>query len=401
MKLKLREIKSQPAIERGQRGIILSDPLGVSQKMLFIPESLVLLLALMDGTRDIGTLRTGFELRTGTALSNSVVEQFVSQLDDVLFLENERFTQAYEVAINDYRSAASRPPVLAGKCYPPDAAELGTYLQQYIEQLGDRSLECPSDVKGLISPHIDFERGGCVYAEVWARAREAVKQAELVVILGTDHNEGEGKVTFTRQNYETPWGMLPTACEVVDEFVSEIGECIFECELNHRGEHSIETAMIWLHHLLGDKPCHVLPILCGSFQPFIERGESPLSAPHIASTVEVLKRVIGSQRAVIVAAADLAHVGPVFGDSVPVDITGRARMAEQDGRLIDIMSRGQAEDFFAEISNDGDRRHVCGVPPIYIALSTLSGATGISVGYAQCPASDAGTSLVSICGMLY
>lgn len=401
MKFKLRDIRTQPFLQRGQKGILLTDPLGISQKMMFIPSSLALLLTLMDGTRDIGTLRAGFELRTGTSLNNSLVEQLLSQLDDALFLENERFMQAYEIALNDYRSGASRPPALLGKCYPSDAGELNTLLQQYINQLEDDDHECPSEVKGLISPHIDFERGGHIYAEVWSKAKVAVERAELVVILGTDHNEGEGKVTLTRQNYETPWGVIPTAQDVVEELVRELGEGAFDCELNHRGEHSIEVATIWLHYLLGDKQCRLLPILCGSFQSFVERYESPLKASHIFSTVEVLKRVCSCQRTIIVAAGDLAHMGPVFGDPLSLDYLGRASMAKQDKKLIDIMSRGKAEEFFTEISNERDRRHVCGLPPIYIALSVLSGATGIPLGYAQCPASDDGSSLVSICGMVY
>ena len=59
------------------------------------------------------------------------------------------------------------------------------------------------------------------------------------------------------------------------------------------------------------------------------------------------------------------------------------------------------EDFFSIIKNEGDSRHVCGVSPIYIALSALSGATGKFMGYAQCPASEDETSMVSICGILY
>jgi len=355
----------------------------------------------MDGTRDIGTLRTGFELRTGTPIDTSILEHFISDLDESLFLENERFARAYQVALNDYRSAASRPPVLAGKCYPANAEELSAFLEQYLDQVENEGLKQPGEVKGLISPHIDFKRGCPIYAKVWSKARTVVRQADLVVILGTDHNEGKGRITLTRQNYETPWGVIPTAQDVVDELVSEIGEGVFGYELNHRVEHSVEAAIIWLHYLLGNKPCQVLPILCGSFQLFIERDDSPLKAPHITSTIEVLKRVASGRRTIIIAAADLAHMGPVFGDPSPLDFVGRARMAKQDERLIDIMSRGQVDDFFAEIRGERDQRHVCGVPPIYIALSVLSGVTGRSVGYKQCPASDDGTSLVSICGILY
>jgi len=401
MKVKLRGVRTQPALNQGRQGILLSDPLGISDKAIFIPSSAALLLTLMDGTRDIGALRTGFELRTGTPFSGSVLEQLVSHLDEALFLENDRFLRAYEVALDSYRSASSRPPVLAGNCYPADAAQLNTFLQQYFDQVEDGGSGCPGEVRGLISPHIDFERGGPIYAGVWSGAQAAVRQAELVVILGTDHNDGKGRVTLTRQSYETPLGVFSTAQDVVDELAGEIGEDAFACELNHRGEHSIEAALIWLHYLLGDRTCRLLPILCGAFEPFLERRESPLQAPHIASTVEVLKAVSSRMRTVIVAAADLAHVGPVFGDPSPLDFAGRARMATQDEELIGTLSRGNAEEFLAEISQEGNRRHVCGVPPIYIALAALPGATGTTVGYAQCPASDDQTSMVSICGMLY
>ena len=401
MNIKLRELRSQPIVERGQEGILLSDSLGISQKMLFIPGSLVLLLTLMDGTRDEGTLRTGFELRTGTPISNSTIEQILSQLDEALFLENERFSHVFETALTEYRAATSRPPALAGKSYPADAGELKLFIQRYFDESGVRESECHKDVKGLICPHIDFQRGGHIYAEVWSRAKAAVREAELAVILGTDHNEGEGSITLTRQDYETPWGIIPTAQDVVEELVSEIGEDAFRHELNHLGEHSVESAIIWLHYLVGDKPLYLLPVLCGSFQPFVQHNKSPLTETHIASTIEILKSVCNRQRTIIIAAADLAHMGPVFGDPSPLDHIGQARMANQDEKLMDIMSYGSAEDFFAEISSEKDRRHICGMPPIYIALSILAGTDGMPSGYAQCPASEDGTSLVSICGMLY
>jgi len=401
MKPKLRQIRSQPTVQDGQRGVLLTDPLRISHNSIFVPASLALLLTLLDGTRDAGTLRTGFELRTGTPLSSSLVEQFISQLDGALFLENERFGAAYDAALDEYRSAASRPPTLAGSCYPANPEEASAYLEQLQQEASEDDHEPTGEVVGLVSPHIDFERGGHMYARVWSRARPALEEADLAVILGTDHNEGEGRITLTRQDYETPWGTVPTAQDAVDECLSATGEGVFDCELNHRWEHSIETAVVWLHHLLGDKPCPVLPILCGSFQSFIEGARSPQQSSEIASTIDVLTRLVKRQRTMVVAAADLSHVGPVFGDALPLDFVAHARLAKQDEQLLDIMSQGQADEFLAEIRKDGDRRHVCGVPPIYVTMSVLSGATGVSLGYAQCPASEDETSVVSICGMLY
>lgn len=366
-----------------------------------MPHPLALLLALMDGTRDIGTIRTGFELRTGTPLSPTTLEQLLSALDQALFLDNERFTQAYMAAITDYRSAVSRPHTLPGRSCPSDPQELSAYLQQYLDQVANAN-PCPdAEIKGLISPHIDFPRGGPVYASVWAMAATAVKEAELVVILGTDHMAASGEVTLTRQNYQTPWGTIPTAQDVVNDVVRDVGDEVFRYELHHRGEHSVETAVLWLHHLLRDKQCPILPVLCGSFQPFIDRGESPLLATLISGTVAVLKRVAALRRTIVVAAADFAHVGPVFGDRAPLDAVGRARLAAHDQRLIDILSSAEAEHFFEAIRGEGDQTRICGLPPIYLMLSILPEVKGSPTGYAQCPASEDGGSLVSICGMTY
>jgi predicted class III extradiol MEMO1 family dioxygenase len=102
----------------------------------------------------------------------------------------------------------------------------------------------------------------------------------------------------------------------------------------------------------------------------------------------------------IVAAADLAHVGPAFGGR-PVDMVGRGRLQAADETLIDHMRRGNAEGFLSEIQRVEDRNNVCGVPPIYLALRFLQPTYGELVGYDRCPADRQGTSLVSICGILF
>jgi AmmeMemoRadiSam system protein B len=401
LKPKLRSIKTEPATERGQEGILISDPLGISTKTILVPGSLTLLLTLMDGTRDIGTIGAGYQLRTGRYLDKSILERFISDLDEALYLTSERFDKAYKATLEDYRTAPSRAPILAGKCYPPDKGELENFLAQYFDQVEDNEQQYKGDIRGLISPHIDFPRGGLTYARVWSKARAAIKQADLVVILGTDHNTDDGRITLTHQNYETPWGMLPTDQDAVNELANNIGQGVFDCELNHRMEHSVEAAVIWLHYLTKDKPCRVLPIICGSFTSFIERNEEPKGVPHIASTIDILRGIIGTRKTIVVAAADLAHEGPAFGDYLSIDLAEKARMARNDRELIDIIIGGNADDFFTKINNEKDRRHVCGAPPIYIALSSLAGIKGESVSYEQCPASEDGTSFVSICGVLF
>ena len=191
----------QPIAVKGQKGVVLTDPLGISQQSLFIPGSLVLLLSLMDGTRESSALKTAFELRTGMTLNDSNLQLLVSELDGALFLENERFKHAYKVVLDNYRSATSRPFVLKEKCYPTNPEELNVYLQRYFDQLTGDDLKDGSELKAMICPHIDFERGGHIYAEVWSKAKAAIQETELFIILGTDHHEAKGRVTLTRQDY--------------------------------------------------------------------------------------------------------------------------------------------------------------------------------------------------------
>jgi AmmeMemoRadiSam system protein B len=414
---KLREIHMQPAVHQGQQGILLIDPLGLSERRLFVPAPLAPLLPLIDGSRDLGTLRTGFELRTGIPISPSVLQNLISELDASRLLDNACFAQAVKAATEEYRQAESRPPIMAGRSCPGDPEALAALLQEHLDgsrlkrvqgEVPDGGLgvadmpDSAADVKGVISPHIDFSRGGPVYGQVWAKAAPAVKEADLVVILGTDHNGGEGEITLTRQSYETPWGIVPTDQEVVNGIAALAGEdAVFAGELRHRGEHSVEAALIWAHYLMRDKPCPVVPILCGSFESFIQKNTKPSTSRAISAVIEALRDTAGKRRTVIVAAVDLAHVGPAFGDLLPLDLAARARLEAQDRRLIDILGKADAEAFLSEIKGDGDQRRICGIPPIYITLAVLAGLAGTRAGYAQCPASEDSSSIVSICGMVY
>jgi hypothetical protein len=102
-----------------------------------------------------------------------------------------------------------------------------------------------------------------------------------------------------------------------------------------------------------------------------------------------------------VAAGDLAHIGPAFGDSYPIDLVGRARLTAADEQLMAAICTGDAEVFFQRVKEERDRRRICGLPPIYLTLRYLDGAKGEVSGYMQCPADQRSTSLVSICGIIF
>ena len=266
---KLRVVDTRPMVRNGQPGLLLRDPLQLTDKTMIIPQQLAPLLALCDGTREnASALSASLAVRYGLRLSPGTIEQFLSALDEACLLDNARFLEARDRALAEYRQAPFRTPSLAGQSYPANAGELQNLLQGYLGAADDAdgSTRPESSVSGLVSPHIDFARGGPVYARVWKRAADEVRAADLAVVLGTDHYGPDKQLTLTRQHYATPYGLLPTARDVVEALAEAMGtEAAFAGELDHRSEHSIELAAVWLHHIRAGQPCELAPVLCGSF----------------------------------------------------------------------------------------------------------------------------------------
>src|SRR5215813_9121499 len=238
---RLRPLDLKPIVYQGQRLLLLRDPLQLSDKTLLVPQVLGPVLALCDGTReDSRALGAALAIRFGLPIDPGSIEQLLEALDEALLLDNERHEDARQAALGRYREAPFRPPALAGASYPAEPDELRSLLRSYHDNNGRHSSADGAYGLGLVSPHIDYARGGHVYAQVWKQAEESIRAAELAIIFGTDHFGGDASITLTRQNYATPFGALPTAINIVDELAGAIGEqSAFDGELRHRGEHSV------------------------------------------------------------------------------------------------------------------------------------------------------------------
>ena len=400
---KLRPVESRWVEHEGRPFVSLNDPLGLGRDGLLVPQPLAPLLNLCDGTRDVLGLTTALALTAGVQLSPSQVREFVQALDSALLLDNDSFRRASAAALRKYRNAPHRRPALADRVYPAAPGELTDVLDYFCERSPpeDGALPASTRLRGMVCPHIDYERGNATYARLWQRCAPALENVELVIILGTDHSGGLGTLTPTRQDYATPFGILPTDRVVVDGLAEVLGKRdAFSEELHHVEEHSIELAAVWLHKFMGGRACAVVPVLCGSFYGFTNGGLAPADDEQIDAVVDYLKRVMGGRNTLVIAAGDLAHVGPNFGDAAPVDGVGRAALAAEDAASIDAICRGDAAGFFELSRAEGDRRRICGLSPIYLMLRLLGPMDGESMGYDQCPADVEGGSLVSIVGAL-
>jgi hypothetical protein len=146
----------------------------------------------------------------------------------------------------------------------------------------------------------------------------------------------------------------------------------------------------------------MVPILCGSFHAYTSGGAEPARDARLTAAVDALKRATDGRRVVVVAAGDLAHVGPAFGDPNAYDVAAKDRLRAADERLLHAAAGGKADDFFQQLRGERDARRICGLPPIYLMLRFLGdSARGEVTSYEQCPADADGGSLVSVAGMLF
>lgn len=426
---RLRSLDVRPFSQQGQSFLLLSDPLQLAEKQLAIPQMLAPVLAYCDGQNDIDKICELFQHQYGMPLKPTQLSQVLASLDDAYMLDNERFRLMQSEIKRQFRKSPFRPPTLAGRAYPANPEQLSNLFDEYLAAVSDDETamgsgmaDSPPEIRGLLSPHIDYQRGGAVYAQVWKRAAAAAQKADLVIIFGTDHN-GSDPFTLTQQNYATPYGTLPTPNEIVDDLAATIHDVAsdyvresgyespdaYAGELRHRGEHSLELVLTWLHHMRQGEPCQVVPILVGGLHRFINREQCPLSERLLANVIETLAVIANSQMAngrnvLVVASGDLAHVGPAFGGKA-LDQPLRKQLRGDDQRLLSTMVEGDRRSFFEEICRVKDGNNVCGVSPIYLTMALLEQLRGPIRGtvtsYQSCPADETDTSVVTIGGVVF
>jgi AmmeMemoRadiSam system protein B len=378
---------------------LLRDPLGLSSLQLVLPAALAQLLPFCDGSRTVAEIHRDFSGHLGVPVALHIVEDTLAQLDEAYLLENKRSVEAQRDHLVAYRAQAQRPAALAGHGYPAEASALSQALDAYGEDCEEAAE--PWYGRAILSPHIDYPRGGSVYAKVWRRAAAAVAASDLIVILGTDHT-GDQPITLTTQPYATPYGLLPTDRGIVDALAAAIGRAdAFADELNHRHEHSVELSAVWAHYTLnGQPPPPTIPILVGSFGHHLHENSHPADDPILNRFLDALHGITRDHRVLAVASVDLAHVGPAFGDAWHMTARRRQALASRDEARLAAVTSGDPDRFYADIAAINDRDRICGFAPIYLLLRYLGKTRGETVAYAQCAADPQNRSLVSICGVL-
>lgn len=383
---RLRPIEAIPVSHEGRRGLLLRDPFHYAESPVFVPVEMAALLRLFDGRHSLLDIQAAYARGTGRLLFREQVLEIVRSLDQQFLLESPGFAARRAGVEAAFLRAPVRPPFLAGRGYPDDPEALRRFLGECQAAAGAGG---PSPdggrLVGLIVPHIDYARGGAGYARGYREAAGG-DGVDRWVILGTAHAAMDRPYAVTRKPFETPLGRVETDGAFLDRLLAGAGEACLEAERAHRTEHSIELQAVFLRHLVPpERPVRIVPILCGGLEAGGPRGGSPADSAEVAGFLAALGETLreAGGRTVVVASADLAHVGPQFGDSEPVGPGQLQELEASDRALLCRVEAVDAEGFFRAVARDGDRNRICGLPPIYAALRLLRGARGRLLDYRQ------------------
>ena len=341
----------------GERLMVLRDPAGIAGEGLGLSPAAYWVAGQLDGSRTPPEV-LAHARSSGAQLGAAELSALIDALSEAGFLEGPSREAQRRRALREFRAQPARPPSCAGSVYPTDAAVLRAALDGW---LGLPSGGPPSQpIRLVIAPHIDYARGAAGYAHAY-RALSA-SDADLFVVFGTAHSTPPHLFTLTRLDQDTPLGPVRTDRPVVEALAAELGEGeLFDDELAHRDEHSIELQLVMLAHVVR-RPFTVVPVLCSSI------SHLPDPAPATARFLAALGRAVQGRRVCWLAGADLAHVGPQYGDPLPPSARELARLADQDRHTLRQVAAGDAAGFHREAIRDDERRRLCGIAPIYAAL---------------------------------
>ena len=403
---KLRPIPIFPVQLSGKTVICLQDPQNVSPKALFLPPPVYFIVSHFDGQHSVVDIQAEYMRRFGDFLFTEKVEEIISQLEENLFLEGDRFQEVLRQKEEAFKRASFREAAFAGKSYEQDPERLKNQMEGYFGEpdgpglLGTRS---PGEgLKAVVAPHIDFQRGGSCYAfahhEIWKRS-----SSRCFVIFGTAHTLMQHPFCLTRKDFMTPLGSLEVHQDVIDTLQSKCPYDLFADEHVHRNEHSIEFQCLFLRFMMpSPTPLKIIPILSGPFHEALENGISPMEIKPVRQFIDALRESVSSLKEDVcfVVSADLAHRGLQFGDPEGVGAYDLRILAEEDQEMLGYVERMDAEGFSNSILKDRDRRRICGYPAIYAMLKCLDAQRGKLLKYGQALTSET-RSVVTFASMAF
>lgn len=374
----------QPITHEGNKYILLRDRNSIAPGPAMVPQPFMPIVARFDGTR---TLQEIAAEGAAWGVTIELLNAIAGELDNMSFLETAESLAKHREIFDAFLNTRVRPAAHAGGVYPEDPTQLNAAIEEYLSRYRhgkprtvQSTVQSAHLTVGVMCPHIDYQRGWHSYSATYD-ALDGCSVPDVIVLIGTSHQPGEGSFHLTRKDFETPLGVFESATDCVNDLVNGYGSSrSLASEFLHKSEHSLELQLPFLaHRFRGQKLPKIVPILVGSFHDYVEAGNSPKSEGEVADFIGHLadglrKLKASGQQVWVWSGVDLAHVGLHFGDASRISDSELGLIEQRDLALIDCLLRSDEEGLFAHIAEDLDRRRICGFPSLYTKLAAMKAA---------------------------
>ncbi|MDE0889814.1 MAG: AmmeMemoRadiSam system protein B [Phycisphaerales bacterium] len=417
-----RPVQPMPVQKEGKQFVALRDPSMLIQQTMVVQPQALQVIQLFEGelsSAEIADRIVGAETperASVVAEAQKQIEMLAGQMDQFGLLWGPTF-EGYEKQMAEKLHEAGTFPIQAsgtlvqlahqaqgaGSKPPEDVEELKIWgrklavgmLETWLEAAEDPEFEAP--VIGLVVPHLDYVRGGEVYASGY-RAWVNAKKPDRIVILGTNHfGMGDGAV-MTRLDFETPLGRVPADKAVIKGMEKRLGERIFKDELDLLPEHSAELHLPFIQHLFGDVPV-VVGLVPDPLIPMIAEDGKRVSSEEFTSALrEVLAEVGGLTY--FVSSADLSHVGPQFGEPKPVDDARRMEVERHDREHLAKYLENDPKGFLEAMEWCKNQTRWCSIGNMSVIASIASAENVELIDYRQA-SDERGAHLVSVASIAF
>jgi AmmeMemoRadiSam system protein B len=366
--------------DRDPNHVHVWDRLGLTRHAVRVTLLEFLAIQMFDGRRTLRDVQAeAINLAGGQLIPLEIFAQLAARLEEALFLDGPRFRASVNGPV--------REPSCIG-CYDADPEALRRQLGKFFTAKDGPGLpqekKPDGKLRAALIPHIDYARGGHTFAWGFKEVFERT-DASLFVIIGTSHYSPH-RYTLTRKYFKTPLGIVPTDQAYIDRLVQDYGDGLFDDEICHLPEHSIELEVVFLQYLYENRrPIRIVPLVVGSFQDSVETGSLPSLRPDVARMIESLRKAEAETNEPIcyIISGDLAHLGPKFEDQEPVTEPVLAHSRVQDEALLRQAEAVDTAGYFQLIADESDRRRICGLPPTYTLLEAIRPRRGKVLHYDQ------------------
>jgi AmmeMemoRadiSam system protein B len=237
-----------------------------------------------------------------------------------------------------------RPPVVSGRFYPKDPAELRATVATLLADARQAVGPSGRPAVGVIAPHAGYIYSGPTAAQVFAR----VAIPGLVVILAPNHTgvveAEEGVSIWEAGAFQTPLGDVPVDADAAQALI-EIAHGTIDVDHDaHRGEHAIEVELPFLQLLRADVRIVPLVIAWDQWEPARLLGEM------LARLVQAADEPV-----LLLASSDLNHYEPA------------AVSEKKDELALEAIRKLDGQDLLARCKRE--RISMCGRGPAAVVLA--------------------------------